>query len=514
MNLKKIISFLFLSFVIIFTLTSCKKDLPENYPNWQEETYEQKVEVPKNIQLANPGYLTIATSPDYTPYEYKDNNVSGMLKYIGSDMYLANYLAQTMGLELKIVESNFDGLTIQLDQDKADIVLAGMTYKKERAENYTFSDIYYNSSEGGGQIILVLKSNYDKYNSFEALNNSDVKIGCQNASVQQELVEDQLPNATPTTIGQIADGINLLKHGNIDAIALSNSNAETLVASNSDLIVLDGFKFDSTLYEGTRGLLKKDSPLTEYINEALSYLEDGSYQKWVDLAKAYVPELSIGDTGNTNFFVRFWNVLSTYILEFLRGTGITLALSALTVIFGTIIALFLHLIRSSRFLLLRSIGNIYVQFVRGIPLLLLLWLLYMIAPSSWPSYVSVGVALFLNSGAYVAEIIRGGILAVDKGQYEAARTLGLSKMQTFKKIILPQATKKILPALGNEFVALIKETSLASVFFIGDLMTVKNNITALTYLSIEPFIIVGIIYFVLTYGITRLIRHFELKMEA
>ena len=138
----------------------------------------------------------------------------------------------------------------------------------------------------------------------------------------------------------------------------------------------------------------------------------------------------------------------------------------------------------------------------------------MISPATWPAYISVSIALFLNSGAYVAEIIRAGLGAVDKGQYEACRTLGLSKVQAMKKVIIPQALKKIFPALGNEFVALIKETSLASVFFIGDLMTVKNQITSLTYLSIEPFIIVGIIYFALTFGTTKLIKYFENRMVA
>lgn len=243
-------------------------------------------------------------------------------------------------------------------------------------------------------------------------------------------------------------------------------------------------------------------------------MSENAYADWLAASQTYLANLGIGDASSLNFFERFGLLLGDYGILFLQGTGITLALSAITVIFGTIIALILQLIRKSRFLAVRSIGNVYVEFVRGIPLLLLLWLLYMIAPASWPSYISVSIALFLNSGAYVAEIIRGGILAVDKGQYEAARTLGLSRFQTAKKIIYPQATKKILPALGNEFVALIKETSLASVFFIGDLMTVKNNITSITYLSIEPFIIVGIIYFVLTFSTTKLIKHFELKMEA
>ena len=511
MNLKKIISLLIVFIIGIFTLASCDNK-NELKVDWTKLTYEQKVEVPNGLLLKE-GTLIVTTSPDYSPYEFKDIKQEGDKQYQGADIFLANYLAQTMGLKLKILESSFDGLVTQLNTNKADIILAGLTYTEAREQNYTFTDVYYDSGDGG-QVVVTLKENLDKYNSFEALNNSDVKIGCQKASVQEELVTSQLPNATPYPVGKIEDGIQLLNKGTVDVIALSQVNAETLANTNSDIVIINGFVFEDSIYQGTRGLLTKNNPLADYVNEAISYLGENTYQEWLDINVEYVATLSAGDMAQSNFFVRFWNILTDYALQFLQGTGITLALSAVTVIFGTIIAILLQTIRSSRFLLLRSIGNVYVEFVRGIPLLLLLWLLYMLAPGSWPTFISVGIALFLNSGAYVAEIIRAGILAVDKGQYEAARTLGLSKFQTAKKIILPQATKKILPALGNEFVALIKETSLASVFFIGDLMTIKNNITSLTYLSIEPFIIVGVIYFVLTFGTTKLIKHFELKMEA
>ena len=306
----------------------------------------------------------------------------------------------------------------------------------------------------------------------------------------------------------------MLKKGSLDTVAVSYVNAIAIVNAQPDISIIESFSFEVEEY-GTMGLLKKDNPLVEYINMAINSLDDGKYQEWLDFATEYVSELNqMTNVTNGNFFERFINVLRSYGLLFLKGTGITLLLSFLTVVFGTIIAILLSFLRKLSFKPLRYVANIYVEFVRGIPLLLLLWLLYMISPATWPAYISVSIALFLNSGAYVAEIIRAGLGAVDKGQYEACRTLGLSKVQAMKKVIIPQALKKIFPALGNEFVALIKETSLASVFFIGDLMTVKNQITSLTYLSIEPFIIVGIIYFALTFGTTKLIKYFENRMVA
>lgn len=218
--------------------------------------------------------------------------------------------------------------------------------------------------------------------------------------------------------------------------------------------------------------------------------------------------------GLITVFTRIISLLQSFGSLFLEGAGITLLLSLVTVIFGTIMGLLLLLLRKSSFKPFKWIGSFYVEFVRGIPLLLLLYLIvYFVFPKiSTP--ISVAIALILNSGAYVSELIRAGIEAVDKGQYEACRSLGLSKFQTMKKVVLPQAVKKILPALGNEFVMLIKETSLASIFFVGDLMTIKNSITSITYLTLEPFIIVGAIYFILTFFTTKLIKRLEAKMEA
>ena len=127
---------------------------------------------------------------------------------------------------------------------------------------------------------------------------------------------------------------------------------------------------------------------------------------------------------------------------------------------------------------------------------------------------SVIIALIINSSAYVSEIIRGGILSVDKGQWEAAKSLGMSNHNMMLKIIFPQAIKNILPSLGNEFVMMVKETSLASTFYVGELMSVNNVLKATTYRAIEPLVIVGFIYFVVTYSLSKLIKYMERRMSV
>ena len=214
---------------------------------------------------------------------------------------------------------------------------------------------------------------------------------------------------------------------------------------------------------------------------------------------------------------RYWNLL-------LQGTANTLLLSAITVLVGIMIGSLLALMRLSNFHIghfrpLNAIATIYTEVIRDTPLLLQLYFFYFLVPMMFPGIdmgktFSVVLALCLNSGAYVAEIIRAGISAVDKGQTEAARSLGLNYRQTLTKVIFPQAVKNILPALCNEFVSVVKESSLASTFFVGELMTQYKTINGVIYLAIEPLIIVGIIYFILGFSLSKCVAALERRMST
>lgn len=213
---------------------------------------------------------------------------------------------------------------------------------------------------------------------------------------------------------------------------------------------------------------------------------------------------------------RYWGLL-------LEGTANTLLLSALTVAVGIVIGAILALMRLSKFHIgkfkpLNAIATIYTEVVRDTPLLVQLYFFYFLIPMMFPGVdlgkvFSVALALCLNSGAYVAEIIRAGISAVDKGQVEAARSLGLNYTQTLQKVVFPQAIKNILPALCNEFVTIVKESSLASTFFVGDLMTQYKTINGTMYLAIEPLIIVSLIYFVLGFVLSKSVAAIERRMK-
>ncbi len=203
----------------------------------------------------------------------------------------------------------------------------------------------------------------------------------------------------------------------------------------------------------------------------------------------------------------------------LRGVGITLALSVITVFFGAIFGSALAFAKMSRFRLLVWPVSFFIELIRGTPILLQLYIGYFIIPQIFPAlgmsdFVSISIALIINSSCYVSEVVRSGIQAVDPGQTEAARTLGLNHRQTMLRIVMPQAVKNILPALGNEFVMIIKETSLASTFFIGDLMTSYLVVKGKTYLSLESLLIVGAIYFALTFSLSKIIAFFERRLKT
>ena len=208
----------------------------------------------------------------------------------------------------------------------------------------------------------------------------------------------------------------------------------------------------------------------------------------------------------------YWKVF------FVTGVSYTLALAAITVFFGAIIGLIICICRMSKFKVLSGIFAAIVDVIRGTPMLLQVYVGYFLVPKILPfevsEFVAVSVAFAINSGCYLSEAFRSGIQAVDIGQMDAARSLGLTYSQSMKSVILPQALKNILPALGNEFITIIKDTSLASTFFIGDVMTSYAIVRGLTYLTFECLFIVAIIYYVLTKILTFFLGKFERRLKA
>ncbi len=216
--------------------------------------------------------------------------------------------------------------------------------------------------------------------------------------------------------------------------------------------------------------------------------------------------------GIIEVFLEYWPM-------FLKGAFGTLRYAAIAVAGGTILGALIAIMRLSGNKLLAGIATIYTDVLRGTPLLVQMYIAYFFLPLVFPvlnkvdKEVTVLIALTLNSSAYVSEIIRGGINSVDIGQTEAARSLGMSASHTMTKIILPQAVKNILPSLANEYISMIKETSMAGTFMLYELMYTRT-ILANKYLAWQPLFIIAGIYLLMTLVLTNLVKLFEKRLSV
>ena len=210
-----------------------------------------------------------------------------------------------------------------------------------------------------------------------------------------------------------------------------------------------------------------------------------------------------------------WNVITSNLPLLLYGALMTIKITAVAVSCGFIIGLIVSLARMSNFVIVRLIAKCYVHVIRGTPMLVQIFMIYFALPqiigTRIDPYIAACAACSINSGAYVSEIFRAGIQSIDKGQMEAGRSLGLTWGQTMRYIIMPQAFKAIIPPLGNEFIAMLKDSSLVSVIGFEELTRRGQLIIAKTYASFEIWGTVAVIYLIMTVTISQLVGYLERK---
>lgn len=351
---------------------------------------------------------------------------------------------------------------------------------------------------------LLEAATYSK--SMQKTMDSDIENAenlIDNATTKEGI--DQIVADTKVTLS----GLFTWEEEKADGIAQVNSIDLTLYSDENQEII-KGYQADAIEKITNAKSDTSTSMVSFYLNQFQNKLKDvqtiaeEEAEKNASFYEKYIRYTFVG---------RVINILITNYKLLLKGILYTLLFSIVMVGFGLVIGVLTALMRMSGLGILKGIATAYVEIIRGIPLLLQLTVIYIAFYNVVGQFWAVSIAMVLNSGAYIAEIIRSGIQAVDKGQMEAARSLGLSFGQAMKIVILPQAIKNILPALGNEFVTDIKETSLAATFTAGELMTFQKLVTGITYLTFEPAIIVAIIYFLLTFLISKLIGKLERKMK-
>ena len=236
------------------------------------------------------GVLTVALSPDFSPMEFVDASKSGQDQYVGFDVSLAKYIAEYIGVDLSIEAMNFDACQTAVYTASVPMAISGFSWTEERAENYNISDYYYAGDNETEQVLLIRSADADKYKAAEDFAGLDV--GAQNASLQMQLVTEQLTDANPITIGDIGTGVLELQNGNIEALAVAKGNASMIISSNPDLAICS-WEFDvKAEYEANVVLMTKgEDELLAVVNEALAKAyADGLYGEWynaaVELAKS------------------------------------------------------------------------------------------------------------------------------------------------------------------------------------------------------------------------------------
>ncbi len=416
--------------------------------------------------------IRLGVSPDFPPFEFKSHG-----KITGFDVELSKFIAKELNVNLEIYEMDFNSLIPALNAGKIDFIASGLTATKQRAASVDFSDIYYHAS-----IIAITKKGQAVTKLADLANK---KIGAQLGSVMENFVNQQKDLQANIQIVSLANNLHLLqelKLGRIDVLMLEEGQKDAILDHNQDLT---SYSF-SKLSDGYAIAFKKGSNLKKAFNNALNTLnKNGSIKK---LEQQFLYKLNSNASNLIN---------SLYYIP--KGIILTLKYAFISVFFGLIIGTIISLCRTSSNALLKGFAIIYLSLIRGTPLLLQLFIMYFAFPSLLEVKISAftaGIIAFsLNSGAYVSENIRAGIESVDKGQFEAAKSLGLSYKTTMQHIIMPQAIRNILPSLVNEAINMIKESSIISVIGQADIMRRANIVSAEHYTYLEPLLVAALCYY-------------------
>lgn len=433
--------------------------------------------IDKAIAQSGGQKVVMVTSADYPPYEFRDT-ASGKNEIIGFDVDIAKYITKELGLELSITDTDFNGIIPALQSKRADFAMAGMTPTAERKKNVDFSDIYYEAKN----TIVTLKGSNLK--TPEAL--SGKNVGVQLGSTQEKAAKE-FKNVQLKSLNKTSEIIQEVKAKRIEAAIIEDTIAKGFINNNPDL---EFNTIDNVGEAGSAIAFPKGSPRVADFNRVLAQMKqsgeiDNLVKKWFENNGQPVAT-STATTSDSGF--GFGKIASSipYIID---GIRVTLLFTVLSAFLGFLWGVILSLFKISTIKPLQWFGTAYTSVFRGTPLLLQIALVYYATPQltgyNIPPLLAGVVTFTLNSGAYISETIRAGILAVDKGQREAALSLGIPYKPMMQDIILPQGLKNILLALVNESIALLKDSALVSTIGVADLLRRAQIVGAEKYILWE-----------------------------
>ena len=449
---------------------------------------------------------TIVSDSSFAPFEYQDE--SG--KYVGIDMELIKAIAEQQGFTITIQNPGFDAALNAVQAGQADAVIAGMSITDARKEIFDFSDAYYSSN-----ILLAVKNGSD-IASYEDLKGKTV--GAKNGTASYTFLESNKDKYgyTLKAFDEASGMYDSLNSGSIDALMDDEAVLLYAIQQGRDFATpIPGEKSGEYGFAVKKGA---NPELIEMFNNGLAALvESGKYDEILNKYFNSTEETSA--TTSTVDETTIIGLLKNNYGQLLSGLGITVGLALLSFAIAIIIGVIFGMFAVSPVKSLRVIASVFVDVVRGIPLMIVAAFIFWGIPNLIESitgqqspindFVAGTIALSLNSGAYIAEIVRGGIQAVPVGQMEASRSLGISYGTTMRKIILPQAGKIMLPNFINQFVITLKDTTIISAIGLVELFQAGKIIIARNYQSFRMYAILAIIYLVVITLLTRLARKLE-----
>ena len=450
----------------------------------------------------------IASDSSFAPFVFQNSSN----QYTGIDMDLIKAIAEDQGFEIEITNPGFDAAINAVQSGQADGMIAGMSVTDARKETFDFSDSYYTANT-----ILGVKES-STISSYEDLNGKTV--GVKNGTASQTfLTENQ--SKYGYKIKTFADGSSMydsLNTGSIDAVMDDEPVLKYSISQGQKLKTpIEGTPIGETAFAVKKG---SNPELIEMFNNGLANLKaSGEFQKILDkyLATDSTSESSTVDE------TTIWGLLKNNYKQLLSGLGITLSLALISFAIAIVIGIIFGMFSVSPYKSLRLISEIFVDVIRGIPLMILAAFIFWGIPNFIESltgqqspindFVAGTIALSLNSAAYIAEIVRGGIKAVPIGQMEASRSLGISYSKTMRKIVLPQATKLMLPNFVNQFVIALKDTTIVSAIGLVELFQTGKIIIARNYQSFKMYAILAVFYLVIITLLTRLAKRLEKRIQ-
>ena len=450
----------------------------------------------------------IASDSSFAPFVFQNSSN----QYTGIDMDLIKAIAKDQGFEIEITNPGFDAAINAVQSGQADGMIAGMSVTDARKETFDFSDSYYTANT-----ILGVKES-STISSYEDLKGKTV--GVKNGTASQTfLTENQ--SKYGYKIKTFADGSSMydsLNTGSIDAVMDDEPVLKYSISQGQKLKTpIEGTPIGETAFAVKKG---SNPELIEMFNNGLANLKaSGEFQKILDkyLATDSTSESSTVDE------TTILGLLKNNYKQLLSGLGITLSLALISFAIAIVIGIIFGMFSVSPYKSLRIISEIFVDVIRGIPLMILAAFIFWGVPNFIESltgqqspindFVAGTIALSLNSAAYIAEIVRGGIKAVPIGQMEASRSLGISYSKTMRKIVLPQATKLMLPNFVNQFVIALKDTTIVSAIGLVELFQTGKIIIARNYQSFKMYAILAVFYLVIITLLTRLAKRLEKRIQ-